>query len=289
MKKWLRRLAMLVLILVVGAGLLVGVAWWRSDAALARVYVVEDAPLPMADADLERGRHLYASRGCAECHGADGGGGFNLDASPVFHALASNISPSGLADRYDADALGRAIRHGIRDDGTTLVFMPSPDWAEMSDRDTADLVAYVQTLAPVDSPRERSRIGPLGRVLWLFGKADPLLPATIIDHSPRQRGAPVAAATSEYGAYLGQMCQGCHQPTLIGGLEIEPGAPKSANINRASGGLPGWSEQDFIDAMRSGKRPDGSAIAGIMPWRTVGAMNDTELGALWAYMSQPTH
>ena len=262
-------------------------AWWRAGAELAKVYTITDAPLPMADADLDRGRHLFASRGCAECHGADGHGEFDIDAGPIFQARSANISPTGLGDRYDADSLGVVIRHGIRDDGTPLVFMPTMDLADMSDRDTADLVAYVQTLQPVGAPRERSHIGPLGRVLWLFGKIDPLLPATVIDHSPRQRSAPVAAATAEYGAYLVPMCQGCHLPDLTGGLEIEPGAPKSANINGAKGGLAGWNETNFINAMRSGKRPDGTAIANVMPWRTVGAMNDTELRALWAYMSSP--
>ena len=288
MKKWLKRLATLVLLLIVGMVLLGGFAWWRAGAELAKVYTITDAPLPMADADLDRGRHLFASRGCAECHGADGHGEFDIDAGPVFQARSANISPTGLGDRYDANGLAAVIRHGIRDDGTTLIFMPAPDWAEMSDRDTADLVAYVQTLSPVGSPRERSSVGPLGRVLWLFGQIDPLLPATIIDHSPRQRGAPVAAATAEYGAYLVPMCQGCHLPNLVGGIEIEPGAPKSANINRAEGGLADWSEADFITSMRTGKRPDGTDIANVMPWRTVGAMNDTELQALWAYLGKPS-
>lgn len=287
MKKWLKRLAMLVLLLVAGIGLLIGVAWWRSNAALAEVYDVNDAPLPMADADLKRGKHLFTSRGCAECHGADGHGEIDIDAGPVFQARAANISPAGLGNRYNANALGVAIRHGLRDDGTTLIFMPSADWADMSDRDTADLVAYLQTLPPAGSPREPSRLGPVGRVLWWLGKADPLLSATIIDHRPRQRGAPPAAATAEYGAYLVPLCQGCHKPDLTGGVELEPGAPKSSNINLARGGLEGWSEADFVAAMRSGKRPDGSQIANLMPWRTVGAMNDTELAALWAYMDKP--
>lgn len=120
-----------------------------------------------------------------------------------------------------------------------------------------------------------------------IGASDPR-PTFVLNVASTQGGAPLAAATAEYGAYLVPMCQGCHLPALTGGLEIEPGAPKSANINRAAGGLASWTEAQFIAAMRSGKRPDGTDIASVMPWRTVGAMNDTELKALWAYLGKPS-
>lgn len=287
MKVWLKRLGILLLVLVGAVGVLLGVAFWRSEAALGEIHEVNDAPLDMASADLDRGKHLFASRGCSGCHGDDGRGVFTIDAGPVFQVHSANISPTGLGKHYDATKIAAAIRHGVRADGTTLIFMPSFDWAGMSDRDTTDLVAYVQSLAPTGEVNPPTTMGPVGRLLWLLGQADELLPATVIDHGQRERSAPAIAATAEYGAYLAPMCQGCHLPQLTGGLVIEPGAPKSANINRAKGGLPGWTESDFVDAMRSGKRRDGTAIAGVMPWQTVGAMNDTELAALWAYLGDP--
>lgn len=42
----------------------------------------------------------------------------------------------------------------------------------------------------------------------------------------------------------------------------------------------------FVQAMRQGKRPDGSEIHPFMPWRTMGQLRDDELHALWTYLHQ---
>ena len=278
----LLRLLMVLAIVLVG---LAAYAYWHTCRVLNETFHVEDPPLPIGDADLTRGKYLYESRGCAECHGGDGRGVLVLDGAPVIQVRSANINPAGLGGRYDAEKLGAAIRHGLRDDGRTLVFMPSPDWADMSDRDTADIVAYVQSLPASGERQSPSELLPFGRVLYLFGAIDNLLPGTIIDHRPRQRSAPALANSVDYGSYLIPMCQGCHGSDLLGGIEIEPGVPPSPNINVARGGLAGWSKKDFIETLRSGRRPDGSALSGVMPWRSVGAMNETELDALWTYLS----
>jgi hypothetical protein len=36
--------------------------------------------------------------------------------------------------------------------------------------------------------------------------------------------------------------------------------------------------------LREGRRPDGSAISGYMPWKAYANMSDTELEAIWAYL-----
>jgi hypothetical protein len=40
----------------------------------------------------------------------------------------------------------------------------------------------------------------------------------------------------------------------------------------------------FRTAMRSGKRPDGSTISGVMPFQSLREMSDTDLGAIRAYL-----
>ncbi len=45
----------------------------------------------------------------------------------------------------------------------------------------------------------------------------------------------------------------------------------------------------FIAMMRSGKRPDGSAISGVMPFDSFGRMNDTDLSALYLYLASLRH
>ena len=43
--------------------------------------------------------------------------------------------------------------------------------------------------------------------------------------------------------------------------------------------------EQFIERMRTGKRPGGSEID--MPWRNAAAMTDEDLAALYAYLTAP--
>ena len=273
-------LAVLALLL---AGLL-AVAWLDTDRAAKTVYRIDDPPLPPPGPEaLARGAHLYATRGCADCHGQDGAGREVMDAGPVGRMVASNITPPALAERgYAAASIAAAIRHGVRADGTPLMFMPAGDWHDLDDADTAALVAYLQAMPAASQDPGRSELRPLGWVLHLLGRLQPF-PAAQLDHSPRRRQAPTPAVSAEYGAYLAQTCTGCHGPQLRGGIQHAPHLPVSTDLT--PGHLGSWSEADFLTAMREGKRPDGSAIDSFMPWMSMRGMSDLELRALWAYLS----
>ena len=39
-----------------------------------------------------------------------------------------------------------------------------------------------------------------------------------------------------------------------------------------------------MTALRTGKRPNGSDMNPIMPWRNLSKMTDTEIKALWKYL-----
>jgi mono/diheme cytochrome c family protein len=95
------------------------------------------------------------------------------------------------------------------------------------------------------------------------------------------------APTKEYGGYLASLagCRRCHGPGLSGG-KIVPGDPAwgpAANITRG-GNLGKWTEAEFVQTLRTGKRPDGYAIKDPMPWKTIGRMADEELHAIWLYL-----
>lgn len=52
-------------------------------------------------------------------------------------------------------------------------------------------------------------------------------------------------------------------------------------------GIAEWSEENFIQAMRTGKhqgQPNGRDILPPMPWTNLKAMTDDDLKALWAYL-----
>ena len=272
--------------MIVVAVLVFTLAWRKTEASRETTYTVNDPPLVMnSDADtLANGEHFFKTRGCADCHGENGAGQLVIDAGPVMQVIAPNITPNGKVKGWSVDQIAAAIRHGVKADGHSVLFMPSSDFNNFSDDDTMALVAYVQALPPSENDPGAFNIGPLGRVLYWAGKL-PLFPAENIDHSPKSRAAPTLAATAEYGKYIAQGCTGCHGQNYAG--QHVPGTPPefpdAANIT-PGGALKTWSEKEFVAAIRTGKRPDGSAINEFMPWRAFSHMSDTELSAIWLYL-----
>ena len=112
---------------------------------------------------LARGQHLVEI-GCADCHGADLSGKAVIDEPPLASIYASNLTAGqgGIGQSYTNDAdWVRAIRHGIRPDGTPLLVMPSQVYYYYSDEDVAAIVAYAKKVAPVDNELPvRDSLGP---------------------------------------------------------------------------------------------------------------------------------
>ena len=287
MRRLLKWVAGIVGVLLLAAVGLYALAWFRSEAAMQARYTVSDPPLAMRrdPATVARGAHLFATRGCGDCHGDAGEGKEVFDAGPVARIVAPNITTGGRLKGATPEQVAAAIRHGVAADGRPLVFMPAEDFHQMSDEDVAAIVAFMQQLPPSEHQPPALEVRPVGRVMWLLGQF-PLLPAETLDHAPRQRAAPPIAATAAYGEYVAQGCIGCHGKDFAG--QHVPGTPPSfpdaRNLTPAA--LGGWSEADFLAAIRTGKRPDGSAIDPFMPWQTYSQMSEVELKALWAYLSK---
>ena len=262
-----------------------------SEVRFRHVYNdIVAAPLRVdrTPAAVERGRHLATAIGkCTDCHGPDLGGKVFIDAGPVGVAVASNLTTGrgGVAGRYTDGQLERAIRHGVDADGRGVVAMPSDDYNGMSDQDMRDLIAYVRSVPPVDRELPATKLRTLGRVLYLAGKL-PLFPAERIQHHVRPPTPPAPGVTVEYGEYLATIggCRGCHGRDLAGAAEGEgPGMPPAANLT-PRGQLATWSERDFVTALRTGRRPNGSELRAPMPWQLAGQMTDDEMHAVWMYI-----
>jgi len=106
----------------------------------------------------------------------------------------------------------------------------------------------------------------------------------------------------ERGRYLTQImdCGGCHTPgSLVGkpdmnryvgcadiGFEI-PGLgyfyPSNLTPDPETG-LGKWTDEEIVTALRTGVRPDGRELAGIMPWRSYAAITDEDASALVAFL-----
>jgi len=271
-----------------------------GDAELAaireeRIAGGASAADPLAGVDLnalalvraqERGKQLIESRvACSDCHGADFSGGVIVDAPIVGRWVAPNLTggAGGVTQGYTASDWDRAVRHGLRRGGRTSS-MPSTDFANLSDHELSDIVAYIRGKPKVDRDPGRIRFGPIFAFLIASGSV-PLSASRIDQQKVHAVEPPPAAPTAAYGEHLVQVCRGCHGEHLSGGmLQGDPNMPIVANLTPHETGLKDWTEADFIRALREGKRKDGTAIDQAMPWRTYGRMGDEELQAIYAYL-----
>jgi cytochrome c553 len=272
-------------ILLLGMAGFFAVAWAVTGKAMSRTYAVKDPPLRIdgnAEA-LQRGKHLFDTRGCGDCHGPQGAGRVLIDDPVLGRIVPPNLTRSLRDPAFTDDALAAAIRHGVHPDGTPLLLMPSGEFANFDDTDVGAIVAYMRALPASDNEPGTNLVRPIGRVLYTLGKL-PLFPAESIDHAPRVRQAPVAAITPDYGRYVAQSCTGCHGRDLAGGIVVIPGKPMSANLTPHPNGLATWSEADFLQLMHTGRRPDGTAVDPLMPWAVYNHMTETELRSVWAYL-----
>jgi len=75
----------------------------------------------------------------------------------------------------------RAIRDGVRPDGSALIFMPSSEYRGIGPDNLGVPISWIKSMPPVDTELREQEVGPLGRVLYLTG-ALPLVPTEMIDH-----------------------------------------------------------------------------------------------------------
>lgn len=241
--------------------------------------------IPTDAASIAEGQRQAAFRACTECHGPDLAGGVFLEDPMLGTLVVPNITSGGVTADFTAEDWDRAVRHGVDADGKPLFIMPSGDYAGMSDEDLGRVIAYIQSLPPVDVVQPDSRLGPMGYVLVATGEIP--YDASRIDHSVRAPVSVQPAVSAEYGSYLAQTCTGCHGRNWAGGPTpgSGPDDPPAANLTPA-GHLANWSQDDFINTLRTGTTPEGNVLnPAQMPWPITQLMTDDELAAMWLHFS----
>jgi mono/diheme cytochrome c family protein len=279
--KWILYLAGAIAIVIAA---LVAYVYVASGRLMARTYAVEapQVPIPTDAAAVARGRYLAEKvAACTLCHGPDFGGKVVEDDFPMGRLVASNLTRGrgGLPADYSDQDFVRVLTHGVKRDGRSVIFMPVVDF-KFTPEDLGAIVAYVKSMPPVDRTVPTMSPGPVARALGLFVDF-PLASASMIDHSQNRLAArPNAADAVAMGQYLVSSagCHGCHGPQLAGGAGPPPGG---ANLTPV--GIGGWSEHDFTVALRTHRRPNGSAIDEAMP-RGYGEMSDEDLARIYAYL-----
>jgi mono/diheme cytochrome c family protein len=303
--RWLRfaGYALVVLMVLVMAGIvaMVGVRPFIGPRARPLTTLTVEA----TPERIERGRYLATSvSGCLFCHsetdwqspgfpvraGTEGGGKSFADEGVPFLS-APNITPDreGGAGAWTDDMLARAIREGISHDGRALFpMMPYGQYRFMSDEDVASIIAYLRTLKPLPGgPPPTAVPFPVNRLI--NGVPEPI--TTPIPQPDRSNQV-------AYGNYLVRIavCRDCHTPMdaqgqMVPGMEFAGGLGivgpygqiASANITQAPSGIPYYTEDLFLEMMRTGKVRSRD-LHDAMPTIVYGTQTDEDLKAMFAYL-----
>lgn len=298
--KIIKAIGVLLLAVIVVALAALGVVYYKTGRQFAKKYEVpnDSIAIPTDEVSLARGRHLAESlTGCTACHGADLGGRIEADVPMLMTIATPNITTgkgSVVAGYTDADWI-RTLRHGVARDGRGLLFLPANAYNNLSAEDLGAVIAAVKQFPPVDRENEPPTVGPLGRVLNVMGMF-PVQAAEAIDHTKPAPAAVSFTTEVDHGNYLVSSggCVDCHREDLAGGRMpgTPPEIPPAANLT-AAGPLVKYQPAEFVTLFRTGKRPDGTQLHEMMPWKSFGKMTDVELAAVFAYLrslpERPTH
>lgn len=286
--KWIGIVAggLIALVVVAVLGL-----FMMGRSQINRTYDLNTAMVDVSndEAKVARGEHLVtAVVACGDCHGENLEGDIFIDGPPIGRVVASNLTggAGGIGGSYSDEDWVRALRHGLRPNGQTILpMMPSYHYTHLSDEDLGAIVAYLKTVPPQDNQLPPTELAFTGNIiLGVFGANE--LPARLIDHDAARPARMEPAATTEYGAYLAEIggCTSCHGSNLAGG-QVDPSSPPGPNLT-PGGELGDWSESDFVTLMRTGVTPAGRPITPFMPWPVYQNMSDEELQALWLYLQE---
>ena len=287
MKRWISWTAGCALALAALAAAAAAGGLYQAEAHRNRYVHIKPRPVAYTTEALSvaRGRYLFESRGCADCHGPQGTGREFVNDGKGTRLAGPNITAAGVVGRYQPEDWDSVIRHGVKPNGRPVLVMPSEDYNRLTNDDLNALVSYLRQLpaqpgldAAIELPRP-------AWVLYGYG----LIPdaASKIDHSlPPSR--PVAAGVNvEHGRYVANMCLGCHGSQLAGGkiAGAPPDWPEAADLRAGAGSAMARypDAARFMAMLRSGKRPDGTAIS-VMPFESLGKLSDVDAQALHAYL-----
>lgn len=273
-----------------------GVAGWVAVGLLlaggTTAAWADDTADPVA-----RGRYLVEGPGaCGNCHTPDGPGatddsrhlaGGAIMTERAFTAIPPNITQdadTGIGAWTDAQ-IARAIREGIRPDGTVIgPPMPFEVYRGIADDDLAAMVAYLRTVEPIRN-----------------GTAPSEYPFALTAYGPPVDG--VAAPPSDdpvaYGAYLAGPighCVVCHSaPAATGGPNLETGlgaggmaflGPWGMSVapNLTPATLADWTDEEIETAIRHGIGRDGRALLPPMGYAYYARMTDGDMAAIIAFL-----
>ncbi len=238
-----------------------------SQAIISRHYPLATPQVHADDTPetVARGAHLVRILGCADCHGADFAG----------RPLAGNPLPAPslrvLPKTYTDKDIARALRFGLKGDGTSLWGMPSASYLYLRDADSDAILAYLRTLPRREGALPERSFDMDARRAMLAGTLVPSAEQSQSTLSPMDLGP-----RYEGGRYLARTaCAECHGLDLSGNGT----APDLKAVGRYRLG-------DFFALMHDGITPRGThapAMTRLARARFSG-FADYETAALYRYL-----
>ena len=254
---------------------------------------------------VERGRK-YANLLCIGCHLDPATGKLTAHRladvpKPFGEAYSKNITQDpthGIGSWTDGE-LAYLLRTGITRTGRyTPPWMPK--YPHMSDEDLESVIAYLRSNDPVLAPAPVDPPG-VSKPTYLTK----LLSHLVFKPLPLPKNPIQTPALSDqvaYGRYLAFTlgCFGCHSANFRTMNELEPeksegyfgggnemrdhsgNIVRSANLTFDETGIAGWSEPDFVRALRTGVRPDRTVFAYPMP--PMPELSEADAAAIYAYL-----
>lgn len=261
-------------------------AWFGVRTRLNRNYTVtvEELVIPDDSASIEVGRHLVDIKGCRDCHADNMAGKIFADNVMLGRIAGPNLTrgKGGLPEDYPTENWLKAIRHGLDSNNHPLVVMPSLETSKMTKEDLQSMIAYLNNLPPVDNTMPESSLGIMIKTMVYLDAID-VIPAEKIDHQAKMTSNESIKSEIEVGRYLTVMCSGCHREDFKGGPPMAPGFPPAPDIT-STGATGRWTEEEFMIALRTAQRPDGTLLDPNMPVQMTKHYTDDELHALYRFL-----
>jgi len=250
-----------------------------------------------AEISVARGEYLVQGpAGCGNCHTPFGPQGPDMardlsgrlvEQNAAFTAVAPNITPASRIAGWSDAELARAIREGLRPDGSLIgPPMPFTFYRGLGDDDLASIVMYLRTIPAVENDP-----GPSTYNIPLPPAYGPPVDSVT---------APEPGVTADYGAYLAgpvAHCLECHTPMgpqgpMIdtdlgrGGFEFHGpwGTSVASNLTAHADGLADYSDAEIAAMITDGRRPDGSTMLPPMPYAYLARMTARDLDAVVTYL-----
>lgn len=200
--------------------LLAGCSGERSEAPTE---VEQPVQFQRASAQLtDHGERISRVLGCNGCHGDDLTGQ-NFSELGFGRLWSSNLTR--VLGAYSDQQLAKAIRTGVRPDGSELWGMPSFLFTHLSDADMSALISYLRSKAPAGEEHPR---GPIFEEGARKAIAAEMLKSSVQEaREKRNEWPPDLGAEHALARHIARStCAECHGIDLAGGQPLGSGKPR---------------------------------------------------------------